>query len=267
LELNAGLNGIMVIVAAFVGGACIGSFINATAMRTVAEKKWWGNERSVCDTCGHELCARDLVPILSYSLLGGKCRYCGAKIGIRHFAAEIISGLLTAALAVRWGPSLALALSLVILWLSLFNSMTDMENGFIYDVPAVALGIVGLGLRLAGGWPAVLEGILGAALGFGFIALIILIKPGGMGWGDAMLMIGIGGAVGWKYCIFCLYFGFLIGGIVILPLMLKKKLKRKDAVPLGPFLAIGSLLTLFTGNVLVSRFAALIGSYPGWPWG
>jgi leader peptidase (prepilin peptidase)/N-methyltransferase len=252
---------------AFLTGACAGSFINAVAMRTVLEKKWWGSERSVCDSCGETLAARDLVPILSYLALGGRCRYCGQRIGPRHFAAELSSAALTAALFWRWGFSMALVTSLVVLWFSLFNSLTDFDNGYIYDVWAVAPGVAGIVIRLTEGMPAVIDGLLGAALGFCFIAAIILVSRGGMGWGDAMLMLGIGGAVGWRYTAVSLYTGFLVGGVVVLPLLLTKKLTRKDAIPLGPFLAIGSVITLFTGNAITRRLDGFLGFSAGWPWG
>jgi leader peptidase (prepilin peptidase)/N-methyltransferase len=252
---------------AFTAGACAGSFINAVAMRTVAEKKWWGRERSTCDSCGATLGSADLVPIISYLMLSGRCRYCKAPIKPRHFTAEMVSAAFTAALFWRWGVSPALGVSVAVLWFSLFNSLTDIENGYIYDVWAIALGVAGMLIRVAGGWHAILDGILGGALGFCFIAAIIIISRGGMGWGDAVLMLGIGGAVGWKYCALSLYLGFVIGGVVVLPLMIVKKLKRRDAIPLGPFLAAGSVLALFAGNAFVSRFGDLIGRSPGWPWG
>ena len=257
---------ITIAVLALAGGACAGSFINAAAMRTIAEKKWWGLERSTCDSCNHILSTADLVPLLSYIALRGRCRYCGARIKPMHFAAEVISGALTAALFLRWGFSHALLMGVLVLWFSLFNSLTDFESGFIYDVWALSLGVIGLLLRIAGGWQAVIDGVFGAALGFCFIALIILVSRGGMGWGDAFLMAGIGAAVGWKYCAFGMYMGFIIGGIIVVPLMVTKKLKRGDAVPLGPFLAIGCVLALFAGSALVRRFGEIIGYNPGWPW-
>jgi leader peptidase (prepilin peptidase)/N-methyltransferase len=180
--------------------------------------------------------------------------------------AELISGFITAALFRRWGFTPAMLMGVLVLWFSLFNSLTDFDNGYIYDVWALSLGAAGLILRLMGGWPAVLGGILGAALGFGFIAVIILISRGGMGWGDALLMAGIGAAVGWKYCAFGMYLGFIAGGIVVVPMMIAKKLKRKDAVPLGPFLAIGCVAVLFAGSALVRHFGGFIGYNPGWPW-
>jgi leader peptidase (prepilin peptidase)/N-methyltransferase len=248
-------------------GACAGSFINAAAMRTAADKKWWGEERSSCDKCGVILKVPDLVPIFSFIFLRGKCRYCKEPISRRHFAAEIISSAGTAALYLRWGLSPALAFSLAVFWFSLFNSLTDLEIGYIYDVWAVALGALGILMRIPGGWPAMLDGVIGGATGFGFIALIILVSRGGMGWGDAMLMMGIGGAVGWRYSALSLYIGFMVGGLIVLPLLVIKKLKRKDAIPLGPFLAAGSAIVLFLGNALVRRFSYFLGSSPGWPWG
>ncbi|MDR1651748.1 MAG: prepilin peptidase [Synergistaceae bacterium] len=257
---------IISIILSFTAGACAGSFLNAAAMRTVADRKWWGSERSVCDSCGHVLCSLDLAPVFSYLLLRGKCRYCKASIKPRHFAAEVAVGALSAALFWGWGFSAAFGMSILVAWFSLFNSLTDFENGYIYDAWAIAPGVIGLLMRIPAGTQAVISGLLGAALGFGVIALIILVSRGGMGWGDAMLMAGIGGAVGWKFCAFGLYAGFLIGGVTVVPLIFIKKLKRKDAVPLGPFLAAGSTVILFTGSALVSRFGEFIGSDPGWPW-
>jgi leader peptidase (prepilin peptidase)/N-methyltransferase len=76
----------------FAAGAVIGSFINAAAMRTVAEKKWWGSERSVCDNCGRTLNAFDLIPIVSYLVLAGRCRTCKKPIPSRHFISELAGG-------------------------------------------------------------------------------------------------------------------------------------------------------------------------------
>lgn len=266
MEISSQIFNLIATIIMFILGASMGSFVNATAMRTVAEKKWWGGERSACDHCGAALQTRDLIPLVSYIFLRGKCRVCGGRIARRHFVAELASALLTAGLFLRWGLTPALGMSLAILWFSLFNSLTDLDNGYIYDLWAVALGVLGMAIRVTGGLPALIDGAIGGAVGFGVIALIILLSRGGMGWGDAMLMLGIGAAAGWRYCALSLYLGFLCGGVVVVPLLLTKKLKRKDAVPLGPFLAAGSVLTLFIGDALLARLAALTGRLAGWPW-
>ncbi|HOO64566.1 MAG TPA: A24 family peptidase, partial [Synergistaceae bacterium] len=121
--------------------------------------------------------------------------------------------------------------------------------------------------RLFGGLPGILDGLGGAALGYGVIAGIILLtkvlmKQEGMGWGDAHLMAGAGAILGWKFASLALYLGFMLGGMVILPLFLLKKVQRKDAIPLGPFLALGSILTLVVGPQLLD-FLYFSSS---WPW-
>ena len=263
--MSSVLSGSSVLFAAmivFVIGACLGSFINATAMRVVAGRKWWGSERSVCDSCGKTLASKDLVPLFSFAFLLGRCRYCKSAIKPRHFLAEIACGAGLTALYLKFGVSMAFVISAVLFLFLLFNSLTDIESQYIYDLTAIAPGVVCLVLRIAGGWDAVLDGIIGAGVGFGVIFLIIVLSRGGMGWGDATLMLGCGAALGWKYSAIALYTGFMCGGAVIIPLFLMKKLKRKDAVPLGPFLAVGTYLTLFIGDVVLRRFAL----YSNWPW-
>ena len=246
----------------FAFGACIGSFLNAVAMRTVAEKKWWGSERSECDSCNTTLTRWDLIPVFSYLFLLGRCRYCGKKISPRHLYAELISGFGCVLLYFWWGISPALLMSVVALWFFLFNSLTDLESGYIYDAWAIALGVVGLLIRIGGGWHSVMDGLLGAALGFGVILLIIIVSRGGMGWGDATLMLGAAGALGWTFCAIGMYLGFMVGVAIILPLLLTKKVSRKDAVPLGPFLAAGCMLAILFGGSLLAHF----GIDPSWPW-
>lgn len=250
---------------AFVFGACLGSFINAVAMRSCAGRKWWGSERSVCDSCGETLRALEMIPIVSFVALRGRCRRCGARIPFRHVAAEISCAALSAGLFFRWGASSAFAMAMILMLFSLFNSLTDIESGYIFDVSALAPGALALALRLTEGWSATLDGAIGAAVGFGVISVIILVSRGGMGWGDAMLMAGVGAALGWRWCVIALYAGFLIGGAIVIPLILMKRLSRKDAIPLGPFLAVGAIVTLFVGDKAMLLFEGFIGTSPGWP--
>lgn len=247
---------------AFCLGAIVGSFINAAAMRTVAEKSWWGSERSVCDKCGRVLSSPDLIPVISYIVLQGRCRTCRSPIAPRHFFAEVGMGVAAALLVWYLGFSPALLLAACMLPFLLFHALTDAESGYIYDSWAVAMAVVGIALRFFGGIPAVIDGALGAAAGFGFIFAIVFISRGGMGVGDAMLMLGIGAFLGLRALVIALYLGFLAGGVVVIPLLLMKKVSRKDAVPLGPFLAFGAFLTLFVGNTLLSFF----NFSTVWPW-
>ncbi len=247
---------------AFWMGAIIGSFINAAAMRTVSEKKWWGSERSVCDSCGRVLTSPDLIPVISYIVLGGRCRSCKAKIPIRHIAAEVVLGVFAAFFFLRFGFSYELLFASLMLPFLLFHALTDIECGYIYDSWAIAMAVTAAVLRLTGGLSAVIDGALGAALGFGFIIIIILISRGGMGFGDAMLMMGIGAFLGWKMTVAALYFGFISGGVVVIPLLIMKKVSRKDSVPLGPFLAFGAAVSMAAGAYALEKFGIIV----PWPW-
>ena len=247
---------------AFWMGAIIGSFINAAAMRTVSEKKWWGSERSVCDSCGRVLTSPDLIPVISYIVLGGRCRSCKAKIPVRHIAAEVALGAFAAFFFLRFGLSYELLFASLMLPFLLFHALTDIECGYIYDSWAIAMAVTAAVLRLTGGLSAVIDGALGAALGFGFIMIIILISRGGMGFGDAMLMMGVGSFLGWKMTVAALYFGFISGGIVVIPLLILKKVSRKDSVPLGPFLAFGAAAAMAGGAYALGKFGIAV----PWPW-
>jgi prepilin signal peptidase PulO-like enzyme (type II secretory pathway) len=253
-----------IILALFAGalGACLGSFADAAAYRTVRDLKWWGGARSACEKCGNTIAARDLIPMISYIALRGECRNCGAKISKRHILTEITSALLAALFAVTFGPSYALVFSIVALFFLTFHSLTDLESGYIYDSWVAAMAAAGLLLRVAGGVPAVIDGLAGALLGFCSIYAIVIASGGGMGSGDATLAAGIGALFGWKLAIAALYGGFLAGGAYALPMLIAKKIDRKDAVPLGPFLAAGCAAALLTYRAVFE----FIGIMPNWPW-
>lgn len=243
-------------------GASLGSFLNVVAGRSVAGTSWWGGSRSKCPRCGAVLCWRDLVPVLSWVLLRGRCRYCGGRIAFRYAGAEICGAAMGGLLASRWGLSVSLLLSLAAAFGLFLNALTDLEEGYVFDIFPLVMGICGVVLRLLPGGGSLLDGFLGAAAGFAVIALIILLSRGGMGWGDATLTAGTGVLLGWKFTLLTLYLGFMAGGVFSLALLAAGKLGRKDAVPLVPFLALGGVLTLLFGPWILS----LANIDPGLPW-
>lgn len=243
-------------------GACAGSFIDAAAYRTVRDKKWWGAERSACASCGAAISARDLVPVLSYIALRGKCRSCGAGIPKRHLYTETVSAALAMLFTAYFGFTWALAYALAALVFLLFHSLTDIEDGYIYDSWVAAMAVAAFALRLGGGVAALIDGAAGAVLGFCSIYAIVLLSRGGMGSGDATLAAGIGALFGWKLAILALYGGFVVGGIWAAVMLAAKKISRKDPVPLGPFLAVGCAAALFTYRFVFAFF----GVAPNFPW-
>jgi leader peptidase (prepilin peptidase)/N-methyltransferase len=251
-------------------GACLGSFLNVVAHRSVEGRSWWGKERSVCESCGKELSALELIPLVSWLVQKGRCRSCKAVLSPRYFIVELVGAVAAGLLAWRWGFSGAYALSMVGTFGFLLSALTDYEARDVFDIFALAMGAGGLLLRFFGGTNAVIDGLVGAAAGWGIFAVIIVVSRGGMGWGDACLMGGAGAVLGWKMTLLAFYIGIIAGGVGIAWLMLRGKIKwgRGDSIPLVPYLAVGGILTFLYGpqilNVIGLRFQYFFQA--GWPW-
>lgn len=231
-------------------GACLGSFLNVAAHRSIQGRKWWGNERSVCESCGHVLGAGELVPIVSWLLQRGRCRKCDARLSVRYLFVEVLCSVLAVMIAARWGMSWACAVVSVGTCGLVVNSLTDYEAGEVFDLFALTPGVVAMVLRFAGGRAGVLDGVYGAVTGWGIFAAIILMTRGGMGWGDAVFMGGMGAVLGFRFTLLAFYLGVMVGGLWVVVLLLLGRVKwgRGDSVPLVPFLAIGCFITMIYGS-------------------
>lgn len=248
------------IIIAGIFGACMGSFLNVVAHRSIQGRSWAGNDRSVCESCGHVLGAFELIPILSWLIQRGKCRHCGAKISVRYVLVEVICALMAMSVIYRWGISWAALIVGVGACGLVVNSLTDFESGDIFDVFAVAPGIACLLLRIAGGKWAVADGLAGAAAGWGIFAVIIVLSRGGMGWGDAVFMAGIGAVMGLKFTLFSFYAGIMAGGFFAIVMMLIGRLHwgKGETLPLVPFLSVGCFITMIFGPEIFSYLSARI---------
>jgi leader peptidase (prepilin peptidase)/N-methyltransferase len=188
---------------------------------------------------------------------------------------EVVGALAAAFVAWRWGFSWAYALSMTGVCGLLINSLTDYETGDVFDAFAFLTGVVGLTARLAGGRDALLDGIMGVAVGWGLFALIIVVSRllmgrEGMGWGDACFMGGMGAVYGWKMTLLAFYMGILCGGVGLAWLLLRGKVKwgRGDSLPLVPYLSVGGFLTLLLGPWIFSVIGSRLQYFfqAGWPW-
>ena len=240
------------LITAGVLGACLGSFLNVCAHRSLQGRSWWGNERSVCESCGHVLGALELIPVISWLVLRGRCKNCGARISVRYVLVEVVCATLAVMLLWRWGLSWACAVAAVGTCGLVVNSLTDMESGEVLDLFAVVPGVLALMMRIAGGKWALLDGAAGAFAGWGIFAVIIFLSRGGMGWGDATFMMGMGAVLGWRFTLLAFYCGIMAGGAWALVLLALGRVKwgRHDALPLVPFLSVGCFVVLMWGPEL-----------------
>lgn len=236
----------------------MGSFINVVAHRSLQGRRWWGNERSICESCGHVLTPIELIPVFSWIFQRGKCKNCGTKISFRYLLVEIIGALGAALLAYKFNFSAAFFLCLTGFFGAFLSALTDYESGDIFDLFALITGLAGLIIRFffIGGFNALLDGLIGAVTGWGIFAAIIFLSRGGMGWGDACFMCGMGAVLGFKFTLIAFYLGIMLGGFAVIFLLITGRVKfgRGDTLPLVPYLAVGCFFTFLFGDEILNFF-------------
>jgi len=240
----------------FVLGAILGSFLNVCALR-LPRGESIVRPRSRCPRCLHLIAWYDNIPVLSFLVLGARCRNCLEPISARYPAVEIASGLLLMGLWRRWdGHGLWFLAAYAEAAVLLVVSLIDWDTFLIPD--AFSLGLLAAGLAASpfnpyfGGGAAWRIGtsLLGAAAGFLMcwgIALLgkAVFKKEAMGGGDVKLLAAVGAWSGVLGAFDCLMAASLLGSIYGVALMARGRLKRQDPVPFGPFLAAGAALNLF----------------------
>lgn len=236
-------------------GLIFGSFFNVCIYRIPAGMSVV-KPRSRCGTCGHELSWMDLIPVLSYMVLDGSCRYCKAKISFRYAAVELLTGLLFMGAYFRFGLTYLFLSHCILISLLIIISFIDLDHQIIPDELNAAIAILAIIVLISGSGVTWMDGLLGMLLGGGSLLLIALLT-GAMGGGDIKLMAAAGLYLGLVQVGVALYFGFIFGGLISLVLLVFKLKGRKDAIAFGPYLSLGILVSLFWGNQIgdyISRF-------------
>jgi leader peptidase (prepilin peptidase) / N-methyltransferase len=232
--------------ALFILGLCVGSFLNVVIAR-VPEGRSIVSPGSACPLCDASIRWFDNVPLVSYTLLRGRCRNCGAPISPRYPIVELVTGLLFVLAGWERGLGPDLVPALVLLATLVAITAIDLDRQLIPDVISLPGIAVGLLLSMITGRPGWLDSLLGVLVGGGIFLLIIVASRGGMGGGDMKLGAMLGAFLGWKLVLVAILLGVLAGGAVAIGLLALRRKGRKDAVPFGPFLALGGAVSLLWG--------------------
>ena len=242
---------------AFGLGAVMGSAMNCLAFRLV-RGQGWRNGRSACPHCGHTLGGMDLVPLLSFLLLKGKCRYCGAKLSIRYFLAELILGIAYVALVARFEFSLDTVSALVLVTCLLALSLVDLDTQIIPDRFLIISASVRLmQLALEG---RLISGLIpGLVLGGGLLVLSLVmdkvLKKESMGGGDVKLLAVLGLYVTLAQGLLLMILACVIG---IVMAKVTEKPDGDGTFPFGPALSLSALVTLLVGEPIVGWYLRLL---------
>ncbi|MBI5919909.1 MAG: prepilin peptidase [Nitrosomonadales bacterium] len=275
--------------AAFIGvcavlGLLVGSFLNVVIHRLprMMEREWRAQcaelsgevpadaqpynltvPRSACPHCGHAIGARENIPVLSYLMLGGRCRACAAPISLRYPLVELVSGVLCGFAAWHFGFGWAAVAAMLFIWALLALTFIDFDTQLLPDDITLPLLWLGLLFNLNGLYTDLASAVIGALAGY--LALwgvfwLFKLATGkeGMGYGDFKLLAAIGAWLGWQILPLVILLSSLVGAVVGIALIVAARHGRNVPIPFGPYLAGGGLIALFWGAELTQRYLQLV---------
>ena len=211
--------------------------------------------RSACPHCGHQITAIENVPIISWLVLGGKCRACKAPISVRYPIIEALTGGLSALLVWQFGSGIAGMATLLFAWLLIAMTFIDADTQLLPDDLTYPLLWAGLLLNLNGTFVPLQDAVIGAAAGYMVLWTIywlfkLLTGKEGMGYGDFKLLAALGAWLGWQMLPAIILLSSAVGAVVGISLILFFKHARSKPIPFGPYLAAAGMLAMLYGQQL-----------------
>lgn len=248
----------LVVTVAVLFGLIIGSFLNVCVYR-LPRRESIAFPPSHCPRCGARIRPWDNVPVLAWLWLGGRCRDCHAPISWRYPLVEAVNGVAYGLIVARYGVGWeALAVAVFVSAL-LVITLIDLDYQIIPDrislpgIPLAWLAAVGLGGLT---W---LDATLGAVLPAALFLAVFFLSRGGMGLGDVKLVAMIGAFVGWQLALLTILAAAISGSLVGVAMMVFQGKGRKTAVPFGPFLSLGAVVSLAWGPEILRWYLTLGG--------
>lgn len=237
-------------------GLIIGSFLNVCIYRIPKEESI-SYPQSHCRCCKKEIKFYDLIPIISYVNLQGKCRNCGSKISIKYPIIEAITSILLCVNFIQYGPTLQFVKYSILIALMIIFGVIDYDTKYVYRVVtsiSIIFAFLFMFLEKYFYNISILNYILGGIFTSTIIWIIYIITKGALGAGDIELFLIGGLFLGIKMSILLLLFTFILAGGVVSIFLLFKKVKSKDYIPLGPFISITTILLIIFKNTILTLY-------------
>jgi leader peptidase (prepilin peptidase)/N-methyltransferase len=236
-------------------GMLIGSFLNVCICR-MPKGESVVFPPSHCPQCDYRIRWYDNIPLFSYLLLRAKCRGCGLHISLQYPLVELLNGLLTLALFLRFGPTFAFLVLFLFCSALVVITFIDLEHQIIPDEISLSGIVIGFVLSFFLQGHSWLNSLLGILLGGGSLLLVAygyqwLTGKEGMGGGDIKLLAMMGAFLGWKSIPFIIFASSLIGSVIGITIMLIQKKDSKLAIPFGPYLAFAAVVYIFYGRQII----------------
>lgn len=243
----------LTVLFAFIIGLMVGSFLNVCIYR-LPQGQAVTIPRSHCVHCKAVLRVYDLIPLFSYSLLKGRCRYCNRVISLRYVLVEVVAGSLFSLCLIIVGTSLLLIKILAAVCFFIVITFIDYDHQLILDKVVIWFAATGLVINLIIGHVTILDMAIAGAAGGSILLLIAIVSKGGMGDGDIKFMAALGLWLGLKMTLLTVFLAFVIGGIVSSLLLVFKIRSLKDLIPFGPFIAMAASISMLYGNKIISWY-------------
>jgi leader peptidase (prepilin peptidase)/N-methyltransferase len=247
-------------------GLVVGSFLNVVIYR-VPRKESVMRPPSHCPRCDRQITPRDNIPVVSWLLLRGRCRGCGLPISARYPLVELATAGLFVAMAFRFSEDWALPAFLVLAATCLAGSAIDLEhmllpNRLVFPALALATPLLLLAAAIDGSWWRFVHALIGAVGASGALLLLAILWPRGnaMGGGDIKLALLLGLCLGWLgggHVALGLFLGFLLGSVAGVALVVTKARALQAHFAFGPFLAAGTLITVWWGTQLLDWYTGV----------
>jgi leader peptidase (prepilin peptidase)/N-methyltransferase len=245
-------------------GLASGSFINVCIYR-IPRGESLLHPSSHCTSCNSKLGPFELIPVFSFIFLGGKCRHCGARISVRYPIVEAATAAVYVLLLYKYGLSMDFVFFAFLFSVLIAVFFIDIDHRIIPDelvLTALAGGVLAVVYNIFR--PLTIYGdrdwwnpLLGILPGSGFLLLIAIIgiliykSDDAMGMGDVKIFAPIGLFLGWRMCIVAFVLSVFLGGLTSIILMTARLKKRKDSVPFGPFIVMGTFITVMWGREIL----------------
>lgn len=245
-------------IVVFIYALVIGSFLNVCIYR-IPNQKSIVFPASHCGHCGNTLKAKDLIPILSWVFLRGKCCYCGSPVSVRYALVELLTAIMVTGTYSFLGLSFNFFVASFLICMGIVITFIDLDHMIIPDQLNLLLAVGGVLYILVNGIQRggfSFEPIMASLIGGSFLLLIAFL--GAMGGGDIKYAAAMGLYMNPGQMVIGLYLSFIVGGIVALTLLLLGKVKRKMEIPFGPYLVLGITSSFIFGESIWQYYLSLV---------
>lgn len=242
----------------FVYGLIIGSFLNVCIYR-IPRKESIVLPSSHCINCSISIKWYDNIPVFSYVILKGKCRYCKEKIPIQYPIIELLNGIIYLLLFNKFDLSVDFIFYGLISSILIVVAIIDLKEMIIPDSLLAIVLILSILSKLTSYYRNqisinLLDSLGAVILAGGFFLIIIILSHGGMGEGDVTLISTLGFLLGIRLILLNIFLSFILGGVISVFLLLRKIKSKHDPIPFGPFIIVGFMMTLFWGEGLIDWY-------------